>query len=74
MAKTVKKVDPKAVEKEKIMKVITDALATAGLTVTDGAEFGMSKGTVVVSTDVTDIQIKPITPKAGITRYEKVEA
>ena len=70
MAKSVKKVDPKAVAKSTVMSTVADALRGAGLEVLDGAQFGMTAGTIVVRTPDTDIQIKPITPKAGIVRYE----
>lgn len=70
MAKAVKKVDPKAVEKANVMAKVSEALAGMGMTVLNGEDFGMTKGTIVVRTDVTDVQIKPITPKVGLTRYE----
>lgn len=70
MAKVVKKVDVKAVEKAKVMEIIAAALKDCGYEVKDGVEYGMTKGTLIVVTEVCDVQIKPITPKAGITRYE----
>lgn len=70
MAKAVKKVDPKAVEKASIMSKVAEALGSQGLEVLDGEAFGMTKGTLVVRTAVCDVQIKPITPKAGVVRYE----
>ncbi len=70
--KTTKKVDVKAVAKNKVMEGITDYLRSSGYEVfTDSASFGFTKGTIVVRTANTDIQLKPITPKAGITRYEQ---
>lgn len=74
MAKATKKVDVKAVQKASVMAVITTALETAGYTVLDGADYGMTAGTVIVRAEACDVQIKPITPKAGVTRYEEVEA
>lgn len=73
MAKTVKKVDPKTVVKSDVMAFITKSLVDAGYVVVDGSEYGMTAGTVVVKTDVTDVQIKPIVPKAGITEYVVAE-
>lgn len=70
MAKTVKKVDPKATFKSEIMSIVESALVAAGVTVTDGEKFGMTKGTLVVSGADFDLQLKPITPKAGVSRYE----
>ena len=73
MAKKEKKVDVKAVEKAKVMAVVEQALRDAGYTLADGAEYGFAKGVMVVQTEVTDVQLKPIVPKAGVTRYAKVE-
>lgn len=70
MAKTVKKVDPKMTAKTSLMATVADALRDAGMEILDGVDYGMTKGTLIVRTDATDIQLKPITPKAGITRYE----
>ena len=72
MAKNVKKVDAKTVEKQRVMKIIAQALINAGIDVLDGADYGMTVGTVVVRTAVTDVQIKPIVPKAGLNRYQEV--
>lgn len=73
MAKTVKKVDVKKVAKMDLSKAIAEFLTDSGFTVnTDSAEFGFSEGTIVVSTDATDVQVKFITPKAGVTKYEVV--
>ena len=73
MAKKEKKVDVKAVEKAKVMAVVEQALRDAGYALADGVEYGFAKGVVVVQTEVTDVQLKPIVPKAGSTRYSKVE-
>lgn len=70
MAKAIKKVDPKAVAKSKVMEEVAVALRAEGYEVLDGEAFGMTKGTIIVRTADTDIQIKPITPKAGVVRYE----
>ena len=71
--KTVKKVDVKKVAKVEVMDVITKALVAAGYTVGDGVDFGMTAGTVVVHGAKVDVQLKPITPKAGVDRYEALE-
>lgn len=73
MANKTKKVDPKAVAKSKVMEEVAIALRAEGYEVLDGEAFGMTKGTIVVRTADTDIQVKPITPKAGLTRYEVAE-
>lgn len=72
MAKNVKKVDPKAVAKKSVMAIVTEALVANGMQVADGSEFGMTAGTVIVRLEQFDVQIKPITPKTGVERYEVV--
>lgn len=71
--KVVKKVDAKKVEKEKVMKVVADALTAAGYVVAPGEDYGFTAGTVVVKGEKADVQIKPITPKAGVDHYEVLE-
>lgn len=71
--KKAKKVNPKDVKKAEVMEVIKLALLENGYEVKDGVNFGMTKGTVIVGTDVCDVQIKPITPKAGLDRYAEPE-
>ena len=71
--KKAKKVNPKDVKKAEVMEVIKLALLENGYDIKDGVDFGMTKGTIIVGTDVCDVQIKPITPKAGIDRYEEPE-
>lgn len=73
MKKTIKKVDAKKVAKVEVMKVVQDALRAAGYEVFEGSEFGFTAGTMVVKGDKVDVQIKPITPKAGLDRYEALE-
>lgn len=72
MAKNVKKVDPKAVAKKSVMAIITEALTANGMTVIDGSDYGMTAGTVIIRLEQFDVQIKPITPKTGVDRYEVV--
>ena len=65
MAKKAKKVDVKAVEKAKIMAIVNEALVAAGIEVADGTEYGMTSHTLIAKGEVCDVQLKPITPKAG---------
>lgn len=71
--KKTKKVNPKDVAKNEIMEVISKALQSAGYDVADGENYAMTKGTIVAHHATCDVQIKPITPKTGIDRYEVVE-
>lgn len=73
MAKKTKKINPKDTQKNEVMTVVREALASAGYEILDGEDFAMTKGTVVVRASVCDVQLKPITPKAGIDRYEVVD-
>lgn len=73
MAKKTKKINPKDTQKNEVMAVVREALVNAGFEVLDGEDFAMTKGTVVVRAGVCDVQLKPITPKAGIDRYEVVD-
>ena len=70
MAKTVKKVNVKDVAKMEIMSIIVAALEAQGIPVKDGKEYGFTAGTVIIGHNTCDIQLKPIVPKAGVTRYE----
>ena len=73
MAKQTKKVDVKAVEKARIMEIVKQALIANGIEVMDGADYGMTSHTLIAKGEACDVQLKPITPKAGIERYEMVE-
>ena len=73
MAKKEKKVDVKAVAKASLMKTIKESLEQLEIQVLDGDKFGFTSGTLVIRMGETDIQLKPIVPKAGVTRYEEVE-
>ena len=70
MAKKVKKVDLKKVAKVELSKAIANALIEAGFTV-DGehTKYGFTEGTLVVSMENTDVQVKLITPKTDLVRY-----
>lgn len=74
MAKKTKKVDVKAIEKANVMTRVMLALKEEGFEILTGTDFGMTTGTIIVRAEACDVQIKPITPKAGVTRYEEVEA
>jgi len=70
MAKKVKAIDVKAIAKTELMAIIKESLEQVDIEVLDGKEFGFTSGTLLVRMGDTDIQLKPITPKAGVTRYE----
>lgn len=73
MAKKMKKVNPKDTAKTTLMATIRESLEQLEISVEDGIEFGFTKGTLVIHAPECDIQLKPITPKAGIDRYAKDE-
>jgi hypothetical protein len=70
--KRTKKVNEKDIAKEEIMAIIHKALEDNGISFKDGVNYGMTKGTIIVEHEKADVQIKPITPKAGLTRYQEV--
>ena len=70
--KRTKKVNEKDIAKNEIMAIIHKALEENGISFKDGVDYGMTKGTIIVEHEKADVQIKPITPKAGITRYQEV--
>lgn len=70
--KIIKKVDVKKVEKERIARIVREALEAAGYGVADGVDYGFTGGTLVAKGEKVDVQIKPITPKAGLDRYESL--
>lgn len=71
MAKKMKKINPKDTAKTNLMAVICESLKQLEIPVEDGMEYGFTKGTLVIHAPECDIQLKPITPKAGIDRYVK---
>ena len=71
--KKMKKINPKDIAKKEIMEVISKALANAGYDVSNGEDYAMTKGTIIAHHVTCDVQIKPITPKAGVDRYEAIE-
>ena len=71
--KTTKKVDVKKVSKLELSKLLAEFLTEKGIPVQTNAEdFGFTEGTLVVGTEACDVQVKFITPKAGVTKYETV--
>ena len=67
-----KKVNEKDIAKDEIMAIIHKALEENGIEYKDGVEYGMTKGTIIVEHDKADVQIKPISPKAGLNRYQEI--
>lgn len=70
--KRAKKVNVKDIAKTEIMEIIQIALAEHGIEIKDGVDYGMTNGTIIVTHDKADVQIKPISPKAGLERYQEV--
>ena len=71
--KTTKKVDVKKVSKLELSKMLADFLLKKGVAVhTNAEDYGFTEGTLVVETEACDVQVKFITPKAGVTKYEVV--
>lgn len=69
--KVIKKVDVKKVAKLEVMEAVKRTFeGVDGFEVLDGVDFGMTAGTVIIRTATCDVQLKPITPKAGINHYE----
>lgn len=72
VVKRVKKVNEKDIAKNEIMAIIQKALEENGINFKDGVDYGMTRGTIIVEHEKADVQIKPITPKAGLERYQEV--
>ena len=73
MAKATKVVDPKVTRKAEVSAVVREAFEARGVEVLDGTDYGFTQGTLVLRLPDFDVQVKPITPKAGVDRYEKSE-
>lgn len=71
--KTVKKVDVKKVAKLEVSTGVKALFEGQGIEVLDGVLYGMTEGTLILRTEKTDVQVKFITPKAGLDRYELLE-
>ena len=68
-----KKVDLKKEAKKGLSALIAETLIEAGYSVNANAdEFGFTEGTLVIECPDTDVQVKFITPKAGINKYERL--
>lgn len=70
--KTVKKVDVKKVSKIEVSAQIKEMFEGLGIVVGNGQDFGFTEGTLVLKMDKCDVQVKLITPKAGLERYESL--
>ena len=68
-----KKVNVKDQAKTEIMAIIHKALEKEGLSYKDGVDYAMTNGTIIVEHKLADVQIKPISPKAGLERYQEVK-
>lgn len=76
MAKTkkVKKVDVKKEAKLELSALFAEFLELKGIEVDANHEdYGFTAGTLVVKMEKTDVQVKLVTPKAGLNRYKVVE-
>lgn len=71
--KTVKKVDVKKVSKMEVSSLVRELFEGLGIEVGNGVDYGMTEGTLILTMDKCDVQVKLITPKSGIDRYEKLE-
>lgn len=70
--KKTKKVNPKDTLKATIKNEIREKLGMIG-TIEDGLNYGFTKDTLVLHAETFDVQIKLVTPKSGVERYEKAE-
>ncbi len=70
--KKTKKVNPKDTLKATIKNEIREKLGMIG-TIEDGLDYGFTKDTLVLHAETFDVQIKLVTPKSGVERYEKIE-
>lgn len=74
MAKKIaKKVDFKKASKLEVSAQIKELFEGLEIGIDDGVAFGFTEGTLVAHLEKCDVQIKLITPKAGVERYEKLE-
>ena len=70
--KTVKKVDVKKVTKMGVSTQIAEMFGKLGVTVGLADDYGFTEGTLVLKMEKCDVQVKIITPKSGVDRYEKI--
>jgi len=67
-----KKVDVKKLAKQELSDLFKEFLMEKGIEVSSNAEdYGFTQGTLIVHME-TDVQVKFITPKAGLNRYQQV--
>ena len=67
-----KKVNVKEVAKSEVMAIIEKAFLENGIEFKSGENYGMTKGTIIVTHSASDVQIKPIVPKSGLERYAEI--
>lgn len=68
-----KRVDSKMVAKQELSALFEEFLTEKGIEVSSNAEdYAFTQGTLVVHMEHTDVQVKLITPKAGLERYQQV--
>ena len=73
ITKKAKKVDVKKAAKTELSAMFAEFLAEKGIECNTNSEnFGFTSGTLVVKMPNTDVQVKLITPKAGLERYQEV--
>ena len=72
MAKKIKKVDVKKVEKLEVSTLIRNLFEEMGITVGSAEDYGFTEGSLVLAMPKCDVQVKIITPKAGIDRYDVI--
>lgn len=74
MAKTKKAPSVKETMKNEVATAVRTALENLGFRIdTDYESYGFTKGTLIVKGEATDVQVKFMTPKAGVNHYEKEE-
>lgn len=71
--KAIKKVDVKKVSKNEVSAKVRTLFEELGIVVNDGGDYGFTDGTLVLALEKCDVQVKLITPKAGLERYSKLE-
>lgn len=68
-----KAVDVKRAAKAQLSEMFTEFLMEKGIKVdTNAVDYEFTQGTLVVGLENTDVQVKFITPKANLERYQKV--
>jgi hypothetical protein len=72
--RTTKAPNAKEVLKNSVREIILTALIENGITVSEDYEaYGFTKGTLLVKGENADVQVKFMSPKAGIDHYEEIE-